>query len=140
MGTQIDSEEASLSLCEVLVDECVLALLEVEVVDVARTDLPVDLVGVEDSLYLLVVVEEQQDRDLHHVYQGQELPSHHLVHRLGGLVALEGVEEGVLQLGRTAAAVDLPLAQQEEAFSGPHDDYQGLGHPQLHLPHFLKHP
>jgi len=85
---EIDPEEALFGLDEVLVDECVLALLEEEVVDVAGVDVPVVFGGVDYALDLLVVVEGQQDGHLHHVHQRQELPLDLVVQGFGRLVGL----------------------------------------------------
>lgn len=69
----VDLGKALLSLLQILVDERVLALLEEVVVDVERSHFAVDLGRVEDALDLLVVVEGEEDGDLHDIDQRQVL-------------------------------------------------------------------
>ena len=73
MGFESDFAEAVLCLFEVLVDQGVFALLEEEVVTVVSRDLSVYFRGVNEALDLFVVVEGEQDGDLHDVHEGQVL-------------------------------------------------------------------
>ena len=99
MGSQSDFAETLLCLFEVLVYQGVFALLEEEVVTVAGRDLSIYFRGVNKPLDLFIVVEGEQDGDLHDVHQRQVLLLDLLAEGPCRFEALQGVEQVVLEEG-----------------------------------------
>ena len=117
---EADFRKAFFCFFKILIDQRILPFLEQKIIQVPRSKITIDLRGIYNPLYLLVIMKRKKNGYLHDIDKRQKLSLYLIANSPRRFISLKCIQQSILKFGSSRTVIYLFLRTQKDSLCCSH--------------------